>query len=382
MNKNILRRSVLLLVSFLMVSLSWAQDQYQVTKMTGKNPPVGKTGIYYSLPKTVFKVKLVLEEITRTPGPFADFTQKYLGTDQYIHNKENYYRLLAVKVTPVAMADPSEVFFVSFPFEKQTKNARAIEFQLDKYSGLISFGPKPQAPKVKGEENTPSQLFVYSNSGSEENFKMAASYSRAQKLDTLVRKITIDTVTVHRFLFRTSWVNLTTEDQANDAAQEIEKIRKSRYNLLTGYQEVNYGEGIKYMDKELQKLEHQYLVLFLGKETKQVVIRTFEFDPEKAHTTDQLMQFVNKDGNRENITFHVDPVNKMTAVGNANNTAINGLFYRIPVKAAVQVKTGNTVFYSDIFDVPQLGVLSTITMDNASLQFDPTTGSVVRIKKD
>lgn len=382
MNKNLLKRSGLLFFAFLFSVTAWAQDQYQVTKMTGKNPPVGKTGIYYSLPKTVFKVKLVLEEITRTPGPFADYTQKYLGTDQYIHNRESYYRLLAVKVTPVAMADPSEVFFVSFPFEKQSKNARSIEFQLDKYSGLVSFGPKPQVKKVTKEENSPSQLFVYSNTGSEENFKMAASYSRAQKLDTLVRKITIDTVTVHRFLFRTSWVNLSTEDQANDAALQIEKIRKSRYNLLTGYQEVNYGEGISYMDKELQKLEHQYLVLFLGKETKQVVIRSFDFDPENTNTSGQLMQFVNKDGNRENITIHVNAVNKMSAVSTVNTTAINGLFYRIPVKASVQVKTGNTIFYSDIFDVPQLGVLSTITMDNANLQFDPTTGTVIQIKKD
>jgi hypothetical protein len=349
--------------------------------MTGKNPPIGKNGIYYSLPKTVFKIKLVMEEINRTPGPFAAYTVKYLGTDNYIHNKEKYYHLLAVKVTPEPMADPDEVFYVAFP-QKSSKNARPTEFQLDKYSGLVSFGTKQAVKKGETAPDHPSQLFVYSNTGENENFKMAASYSRAQKLDTLVRKITIDTVTVHRFLFRTSWVDLSDEDRANDAAQEIQKIRKSRYNLLTGYQEVNYGDGIKYMDAELQKLENQYLMLFLGKETKKVVIRSFEFDPQKDHLSEQLLQFVNKSGSRENITVQVNPVNKMNKIATANNSAIDALFYRVPVKAAVQVQSGGTVFYSDIFDLPQLGTITTVPMDNASLQFDPSTGTVIRINKE
>ncbi|MBN2638634.1 MAG: DUF4831 family protein [Bacteroidales bacterium] len=381
MNKNIFRFSGLLILAFLFTSLN-AQDQYQVSKMTGKNPTMGKTGVYYSLPKTVFKVKLVLEEITRTPGPFADYTQKYLGTDNYIHSKQSYYRLLAVKVTPVAMADPSEVYFVSFPVERSSKNARPIDFQLDKYSGLVSFGTQNVVKTKEKDINAPSQLFVYSNTGNEENFKMAASYSRAQKIDTLVRKITIDTVTVHRFLFRTSWVNLSTDDQANDAAQEIEKIRKSRYNLLTGYQEVNYGSGIQYMDKELQELEHQYLVLFLGRETKQVIIRSFDFDPEKNHLSDNLMQFTNKEGNKETVSVDVEVANRMNDVAAPALSVINSLFYRIPAKAFVRVKTGGNVFYSDIFDVPQMGVISTVTMDNSSLQFDLATGTLVKIRKE
>lgn len=383
MNTNIFRFSGVLILAFLFISLgTQAQEQYQVSKMTGKNAPVGKSGIYYSLPKTVFKIKLVLEEITRTPGPFAEYTQKYLGTDNYIHSKQSYYRLLAVKVSPVAMADPSEVYFVTFPVERPSKNAKPIDFQLDKYSGLVSFGVQNSVKTKSNDKNAPSQLFVYSNSGNTENFKMAASYSRAQKIDTLIRKITIDTVTVHRFLFRTSWVNLSPEDQANDAAREIEKIRKSRYNLLTGYQEVNYGSGIQYMDKELQELEHQYLILFLGKETRQVVIRSFDFEPEKAHLSENLMQFVNKDGNRENVSVNVSAANKMINVSSPSSSVINSLFYRIPVKAFVQVKSGGNVFYSDVFDVPQLGVISTINMSNASLQFDPMTGTLVKIRKD
>ncbi|MBE0651112.1 MAG: DUF4831 family protein [Bacteroidales bacterium] len=356
-----------------------AQQQYMVTRATGKKLLPGTTGIYYALPKTVFKVHLVMEEVRQIPGPFAEYAQKYLGTDNYIKTGATYYKLLSVKVEPVTVADPSHAYFIEFPRERSSKNPRVSSFQLSSDGELIGYGFKIEDKKDEKSGQTSSQILVYSNDMNGGRFSMGAMYSRAQQIDTLVRKVTIDTVTIKRFKFRTSWINLTPEEQANDAAQLIHKIRTNRFNLLTGYQEVNYGEGIKYMDDQLKKLEDEYLALFLGKETRTTVVRNFEFDPEKGHLTKTLMQYIAKSGNTEAVTLNVSPMNDMENISSATTAAPDELFYRIPVKASVSVVVEGNAFYSDIFTIPQLGVVTTAAMGNSHIQLDPSTGALVRI---
>jgi len=57
---------------FFMQAGAQSQYQFQVTKASGKQmaaTPAG--GIYYALPKTIFKVRLVLEQVNEIPGPFV-----------------------------------------------------------------------------------------------------------------------------------------------------------------------------------------------------------------------------------------------------------------------------------------------------------------------
>lgn len=356
-----------------------AQQQYMVVKANGQKLVPGTTGVYYALPKTVFKIHLVLEQVNKIPGPFAQYTQKYLGTDNYIKRNQTYYKLIGVNVVPVTMADPSQVYFIKFPTQKSSKNTKTSDFQLSSQGELIGYGMKIESKKEEKSARESSQILVYSNNGGHGAFNMAANYSRAQKLDTLVRKVTIDTVTIKRFKFRTTWVDLSQEDQANDAAKEIHKIRVNRFNLLTGYQEVNYGAGIKYMDDKLKRLEDEYLALFLGKETRTTVVRNYIFDPEKGHMSKILLQFAAENGNTESISLNVSAMNHMKNIASVSAATPDKLFYRIPVKAQVDVMLGNNAFYSDIFTVPQLGVVSTATMSDSRIQLNPKTGALVRI---
>lgn len=356
-----------------------AQQQYMVVKASGKKLLPGTTGVYYSLPKTVFKVHLVFEQVNKIPGPFAQYTQKYLGTSNYIKRDQTYYKLIGAHVEPVTMGDPLQVYYIEFPKQRSSKNPRVSDFQLSSQGELIGYGMKVENKKEERSGQESSQILVYSNNGGKGTFDMAADYSRAKKMDTLVRKITIDTVTIKRFKFRTSWVDLSEEDQANDAAQQIHKIRVQRFNLLTGYQEVNYGAGIKYMDEQLKKLEDEYLALFLGKETRTTVVRNYIFDPEKGHLSKILLEFISKNGNTESVTLDIHAMNQMKNIAGVSVATPDKLFYRVPVKAEVNVMVGGNAFYSDIFTVPQLGVVSTATMSNSHIQLDLKTGALVRI---
>ncbi len=366
---------------------SQGQYNFQVTKATGKPQAVSPAGgIYYALPKTIFKVRVVMEQVTELPGPFARYASKYLGTNDYIRNKKVYYKLLSVKVEPVHTADPRAVFYVRFPQSRSSKEVRSFGLQLDGQGIITGFGLLPKAEKamipVSPVVPQPSsQMYLFSDN--RKGFDMQAGYIRAQKVDTIVRKITIDTVTIKRFLFKTGWVNLTEEDRANDAAKQIKNIRESRFNLLTGYQEVNYGEGIRYMDTELQKLEHEYLVLFLGREYRQMVVRSFVFDPEKQSLSGNLLQYADKEGNTHILSISARLANAMKPVPAAKTAEADALFYRIPVQAVVTVGSGNHPFYSDIFTVPQLGVITTVPVrENTILHFDPQTGALLDIEKN
>ncbi len=372
---------------FFMQSEAQMQYQFQVTKANGKQMvPTPAGGIYYALPKAIFKVRVVMEQVNEIPGPFAAYATKYLGTTDYMKTKKVYYRLLSVKVEPVTVADPAEVFYVRFPENRSSKEIRSFGLQLNDEGILAGFGPAPQPdrgnmqPPPPAAPQSSSRMYLFSDY--RKGFDMQAGYMRAQKVDTIVRKITIDTVTIKRFLYKTGWVNLTEEERANDAAKQIKNIRTSRFNLLTGYQEVNYGEGIRYMDVELQKLEHEYMVLFLGREYRQMVVRSFVFDPEKQALSGKLLQFTDKDGNTHTLNIKVRIVNPMTQVARKKTAGPDDLFYRIPVKAVISVGSGSNPFYSDTFEVPQLGVVTTVPVrKNTRLRLSPKTGALMGIDK-
>jgi len=328
--------------------------------------PTPAGGIYYALPKTIFKVRLVLEQIDQVPGPFADYATKYLGTTNYIRSKKVYYRLLSVKVEPVTVADPTEVFYVRFPENRSSKEIRSFGLRLNNQGILTGFGPalasSSSQPVVKPAS---SQMYLFSDF--RKNFDMQAEYVRAQKIDTIVRKITIDTVTIKRFLFRTTWVNLTEDERANDAAKQIKNIRVSR---------------LRYMDEELQKLEHEYLVLFLGREYRQMVVRTYVFDPEKQMLSGKIFQYTDENGNTKTLNITARVVNTMKLVPQKKIAVPDALFYRIPVKVVISVGSGQHPFYSDTFEVPQLGVVTTVPVrPYTSLQFSPQTGALLDIVK-
>ena len=373
------------LLGFFLPVPAQAQYRFQVTKANGKpevSSPAG--GMYYALPKTIFKIRVVLEKMTAIPGPFAKYTPQYLGSTDYIKIRKVYYRLLSVKVTPVTVADPHEVYYIRFPQDRSSKEKRSFGVQLNRQGIITGFGfDLAQGKKQEIPVSTSASSQTYLFSDLRHGFEMQAGYSRAQKIDTIVHKITIDTVTIKRFLYKTNWVNLTEKDRANAAAKQIKNIRQSRYNLLTGYQEVNYGEGIRYMDAELQKLEKEYLALFLGREYKQMVIRTFVFDPEKQSLSEKLLPFIDKNGNEQTLSVHVRVVNPLKAVVGAKTAEPDALFYRIPVQADIAVGTSEaSPFYSDTFVVPQLGTISTVPVrETSQVMFNPQTGAVLGMER-
>jgi hypothetical protein len=209
-----------------------------------------------------------------------------------------------------------------------------------------------------------------------------------------VRKITIDTTTIRRNILQSSWVDRSPEQKARAAADYIQKIRDSRFNLISGYQEVNYGNSILFMDEKLKIMEDEYVDLFVGKEIKTLKEQSVEFLPSKENIGIQLLARFSEtgglsalDSKSEPIQIEISPVGNTTAMNSENKNSgkdkiINNLYYRTPEYVKVKVLYKGSVIAEKKLLISQLGSLSKAPISKTRLMFDANTGMVTTIKRD
>ncbi len=336
-------------------------------------------GFFYSLPKTVFKVHVTYETVKKIRGPLADYTEEYLGTLNYITQNGEFVRVIDASLEPVTLADPNETYWVQFTSMEKSKEVIKEAFTLSPIGTLLAFDDVNNNPK----KNFRMEKEIHAGRpGDVTLFPKDAGYNRKEVVDTIVRKIVIDTVTINRFLFKSSWVDRTEEEKADDAARQIAKIREARYNLMTGFQEVNYGESIKYMDSRLQQMERQYLDLFLGKETRYIQTKTIVFEPEKNRLKKTVLEFSDTGGGYQKLQVVVTPQPLPEGVKESMPQKIGNLFYRIPVSAKVEISDNGKSYFTEFFPLPQLGGIGTVPMEKNKLQFDFVTGTLTKIKRE
>lgn len=349
-------------------------SQIKVTKVVDKNINTSQDGFYYSLPQTILKVDLAIEKIQKIRGPLADYAKEYLGTSDFINANSVSYRLANVTIEPSISADPQQVFYVQLPAEKP-KDGSNIVFQLTPYGTLKAFD-EVENNISNVEPSTLEQTFIMMEGN--EDFRYFADYNRKKKVDTIVRKITIDTTTINRFIFKTSWVDKSSDERANEAAMQIAKIRESRFNLISGFQEVNYGESMYYMDDQIRRLEQEYLELFLGKEVKTIENHTIYYIPVKGKTQDILLKGIN--GSQVDILFTAGT--SLAALPENPQEKNDNIYYRIPELATIEIFNQGSIVYSKNMLISQFGVVSAVPVGKTRMQFDPLTGSLIKIVKE
>lgn len=70
---------------------------------------------------------------------------------------------------------------------------------------------------------------------------------------------------------------------AQDAANAIFSLRRHRIDLVTGEAGENvFGAGLKAALEEIDRLEQEYLSLFLGKQFRQRIVREFSVVPSRT----------------------------------------------------------------------------------------------------
>ncbi|GHV01766.1 hypothetical protein FACS1894159_10020 [Bacteroidia bacterium] len=186
--------------------------------------PVGvveKEGLYTVVnPRTVVRATVVVQREAVRKGPYARFSQKYLGVIAPLNDRDGY----SVRSATIGWVDPRS-----------------------------DASPSGDLPAV------------------------AEAVSPPQPVSPLVS----DTSFVRLPLNIASSVAKSPEEMASDAAAAIFAIRKHRAELISGDAgEHVFGAGLATALEELGRQEQEYLELFLGKQFIQQVARTFEVVPQ------------------------------------------------------------------------------------------------------
>ncbi|MDZ7740410.1 MAG: DUF4831 family protein [Bacteroidota bacterium] len=380
-----MKRRILLLISVLLLQSAMAQIKVVPAKNSGTT-----AGLYYALPQTVFKVRVVVEHNQTIPGPFSDYAQEYLGITNAPMLRNDEYRIIDVQMESFSRPDPDQIYFVQYA-ERSNKDEKSFLVSLSE-SGLITGTGNAQktasAGKIELQQDVDANNY-------EPAFSRITSDNLYEHIDTVVRRINIDTLSIEKNFYRSSWQQKSTGQKARDAADFISRIKENRFLLMSGYQEVNYGESIKYMDEQLQKLYNEYLSLFIGAEQKSIYHYSFLYTPEATQNEQSgtLFKFsveggiFDKDAPAgQNVNIRINPSGVAASIGDmgrlrANpNAESNGYYYRIPEYADVSIEYNKRKLYNANLQVNQLGAVSVTPFYHPEIEFHPNTGGVKSLK--
>lgn len=364
--------------------------QLNVVHINNESVPPSQEGIFYALPRTVINIEVQVDRVENYKGPYSDYAQRFLGLKNIIESNAVEYKINSVTITTSAEPDPEEYYFISTG-AKPSKSEKAGILSLTE-SGLI-LGTIPAEQKVIEKEiiRTDADYEAQEKDIFPEVFRYYADMSVFEKIDTIIKKVSIDTMTMERQYLKRTMVEKLPEQKAKEAADYITKIKENRFNLISGYQEVNYNkETLEYMDEQLKMLEREYLKLFTGISLHKTL--TFQFKyvpvPNQINVEFPVFRFSRAKGvtdldasGGKIITVKLQRVGNTNVVNNYLNRASkatkeSGFFYRIPELARVSVKLDDGTTEETQCLVNQLGVVTFLPAPLRSVEFHESTGGI------
>ena len=357
------------LILILFVALSFNIEAQYITNYAKNVKQTEIDGIYYYLPRNVIKLDFTIEEKQDIKGKFVNYTKEMLNTDNYIKENKVSYRITNVNINILTEADPNMIFYIS-PDDK-VKESPKFDIALNDDGVLKSIGI----------DNIDSD-YKYNNQFEKEldTDKKINEYYYIPLVeeddDDIEEEENVKT-------------KLTDKEVAMSVVEEIKKIRLAYFDLISGYQEIDYGSTMNYMIEELKTMENEYLSMFLGKSQTNVTTKTFYIIPEEGKNTVSIGRFSDiegfnsKGGELIKINFvessSSSVINKLSKDEIENVTYSNKIFYRNPADVTIQVSIGEKIISENRVKISQLGNVVLIPMNKMRLVFDTNTGQLLSI---
>ena len=364
-------RKVFLLL-FLIVSLS-AKTQYVVNY--AQNVDQNELdGIYYNLPRNVIRLDFEVERTYEMKGRYANYAEELLGVKEYVKDNNVKYSLKSVDVNVLTEADDDMVFFVSTDDKVKENLNFNVVFTSEGY--MKSFGLN------RNEFDLRDAGVVFS--GDVEVYDMPEEFCyislQDEEDDDDEDGESVSTKN-----------KLSEKEVAQTVVDEIKKVRVAYFDLISGYQEVNYGKTMNIMLDELKKMEEEYLGLFLGKTIKHVFTKTFYVVPEEGNDSYVVAKFSETDGfnakNGSNVKVLLQDISssnvkKITKDTVKNTTYNNRLVYREPAYVNMKLMLGDSLVLYDRLQINQLGTYVLLPMNKMKFEFDVDSGRLISAVKE
>ena len=345
----------LILLSLFVFQQVYAQNAvYKLpvsAEITFKNPT-----FFYTLPKTAFKVDVVVTKTSNMKGVYADFAEKLLGITHYCKENTIFYTMKNISLTPFTMPDKN-LQFVAELSSGQLKN-NFLQSLYEKNSSYMGH------TFSSAEQNSTDILPDF--------FKNYADVILQQTHETYTETKIIDGVVTQVPVTQTKVTTKTLSQQAQEAANFIEKIRKDRYDILSLSQEITLTkEAFEYLVNQLNELEKRYLELFVGITVSEDIHEAIIIYPEPDFAMTSVCSVSSRDGFSasmgrtltDNYYISCTPLtsaNLQEEFANQKNKKNLGYQIRKAVPVSVSLVNGDKKELLGIFPIYQFGMLETM----------------------
>ncbi len=344
-------------------------SRFRVSRAGAESPETIQKYVYV-LPQTILQVRVNFEKETYIPGPYRVYTQKFLGLENFIEEPGFSYHIKSVDVTPATEPDGSQFYSIN-----------VLEGQPD-FDGFLKLSREGLVLDPSGfyEFKSPHSLTIPQTQAP--YFTDLSVESNLREItDTLYKTMITDSSYVTIPMVRKQQEAKTQEQKAEEAANFIIKIRKHRYKLLSGKHDVfPEGDALAISVEELDKLEKEYLALFLGKTIRNEFTRSFIIVPkatQQTHTISfarfsQQLGLTGLDTNTGNeLVAEIQPLDQvktLRAQGAAYPDPLmeNNLFYRIPDLADVRIRIASEILYESRLSIYQAGAMVNLPLEPVS----------------
>ncbi len=344
------------IVALLMCGVNEARSQFI---NPGDKIPAG--AIVYSLPITSLHIIAQAAHETFTAGPYARFSQKYLGVQAKEEDSVNYY-LTSVEIVPYIEADPNANIALNLG---NSKNGSANFLEMIN-QGIIMWSDSyaGKSNKLRFPDLKSNALFA----------KAMSTSNLTSEKSTLYR--TSATGVERAAVQQSQVVEKSLEKRAEETAAMIFKLRAKRLEIITGETDATFsGEALTSAIAEINRLEDEYLSLFFGKTTSGSQTMSFDVVPKADNDKQIYIAF------RVSETQGLLPVNNLsgrpvvlelskdetTSQINMDVTPGRGkVIYRKPAVMNVRLMDGQNMLIQSRIPVYQLGILLSFPLDIAT----------------
>lgn len=312
--------------------------------------------LIYSLPRTVFTVRVGLEKTTMIPGPYAAYAGDMIGLKEVVTGRKDHWRVKSIFVDSHQEADPSEYFVIH-----STGIISSNVIALKKEGLILDLNPsenhQDESPLFQNEVNV--SHFISSDLGSDEYFEV--------ETDTAFRRVKVDSSFIRIPYTVEKKKILSTDELAQKAAKRLMEIRDGKVLILAG--EATVYPQSEAPIRELNKMEKEYTELFTGKVFTETYYYNVQIIPEKESPGKPVTLFwlsesegpLAKSNTAIPVIAEIIPEQKtrdITIIENdpvSQSSSAGKLFYRIPDVASFKVTMQGKTLYNSRKLVCQLG---------------------------
>lgn len=337
--------------------------------------PAYVEGVVYSLPRTGIRVNVKAVKETFRPGPYAAYAEQLLGIKNAKTKAAVNWAVEDVKIDVFSEPDPEQAY------KAMGFGANMVSLSADGCLAAINSKISSDT-KIEVVTNRVGQKAKFDDNSFFEYFTDAPIYTAGDSTNN----------------YRP--VKLPEEQKISKAAQRVLESRRIQYEIAAGLLDEFHpdGEAYKVSLKELEKIENDYLSLFVGKSTYDKETFSFDYVPKSGGKSEAIFRVSEENGivpasdlsgKPVMIEFEIDKDLAQKYAGMVKsdnpNAGHNGVFYRLPGRATVKLISDMNVIATARITVAQFGAVAPVPEEllfgEYSIEYNQETGSIQSVIK-